>query len=331
MAKEYGEAERRAARRAARRKRVIRNRILFGVVVLALIIAIIVIAVKLLDNTPDNPQTDFTTEQEEDETTTAGSNDTVPPTIEGLADITVKVGDTVAYKSGVTVTDDQDPNPTLDIDNSKVDLYTPGTYEVVYTATDAAGNSTIRKITVTVEPKTVDPATQEEIDQMNYLAGLYLKQIISDDMTDSEKLLRIWLWVNWNSDYVSTSDKSSYVRGAIQYFDTHKGDCFNYYAAAKALLEKAGFKTVDVVKSDTSHSAHYWCLVYYNNGWYHFDATPRDGGGDFFYLVTDEQLDAYSANHSNSHIFDHDAYPDRAVEIITDMDAQPDYYDYFER
>ena len=42
-------------------------------------------------------------------------------------------------------------------------------------------------------------------------------------------------------------------------------------------------------------------------------------------LWGDEQLDAYSEAHENSHIFDHDAYPARATEIVTDMDAQPEH------
>ena len=75
--------------------------------------------------------------------------------IEGVKDITAYIGETVSYKKDVTVTDNMDQNPTLDIDNSKVNLNKAGTYEVVYTATDSAGNtsSASSKITIKEKPK----------------------------------------------------------------------------------------------------------------------------------------------------------------------------------
>ena len=237
----------------------------------------------------------------------------------------------------MTVTDDTDPSPKLDVDASQVDLNTPGTYTVTYTATDASGNQTTMTATVTVKEQETqpasqsggednDPATAEERSYMKYLAKAYLNQMgITDDMSLEKKALKIWHWVNWELDYTATSDKTSWVRGAIQAFDTHKGDCFNYFAAAKALLLEAGIPEVDVVKSDTSHSMHFWCLVDVGNGWYHFDPTPREGDGDYFFLVTDEQLDTYSAAHEDSHVFDHNAYPARATEIVTDMNDQPSH------
>ncbi|MBQ7248300.1 MAG: transglutaminase domain-containing protein [Lachnospiraceae bacterium] len=332
-------------RQAARRRRAIRNRIIFGAVLLAMLVAVILLCVAIFggdgDAKPSSSSSAANTDTQGADDPQASQNpfDTTGPVIEGLKDITVEEGGTVSYKSGVTVTDDTDPNPTLDVDASAVDLSVPGTYTVTYTATDASGNLTEEEITVTVTAKTTPAssaassdgydASDEDVSYMKYLGGLYLKQIVKDDMSLKEKAMRIWLWVNWNCDYVSTSDKSSWVKGATQYFDTHKGDCFNYYAASRALLELAGIEVKPVVKSDSSHSDHYWCLVNLGDGWYHFDATPRDGGGDYFFLVTDEQIDAYSEAHENSHIFDHNAYPARATAIITDMNAQPDYYDYF--
>ena len=57
--------------------------------------------------------------------------DTTPPVITGVQDQTVYVGDTISYKHGVTVTDDKDTDVELVVDNSGVDLETPGTYTVV--------------------------------------------------------------------------------------------------------------------------------------------------------------------------------------------------------
>ena len=307
------------AKRRAKKQAAIKKGIIFALLAIVIILAILLVFKNM-----------------------SGGSDDIAPVIKGAKDITVSVGDTISYKSGVIVTDDSDDKPKLTVDSSKVDISTAGTYEVTYIAEDKAGNRSEVKINVIVQEKANKPekqpnpenkygdATDEEISQMKYLAGLYLKQIVKDDMSLKEKALRIWLWVNWNCDYVSKSDKSNWVRGAIQYFDTHKGDCFNYYAASKALLLELGVETVDIYKSDTSHSAHYWLLVNLGDGYYHFDATPRDGSGDFFFLVTDKQIDDYSAAHENSHIFDHSLYPASETKEITGLDDQPDYYDYFD-
>ena len=50
------------------------------------------------------------------------------------------------------------------------------------------------------------------------------------------------------------------------------------------MLDVCGIQNVDIVKSDTSHSAHYWSPINLGDGWYHFDATPRKGGGNFFHV-----------------------------------------------
>ena len=79
-------------------------------------------------------------------------------------------------------------------------------------------------------------------------------------------------------------------------------------ATSKALLTRAGIPNLDVVKSDTSHSSHYWSLIDCGDGWYHFDTTPRYGGGSFF-MLTDAEILAYSEAHRDSHIFDRSLYP----------------------
>ena len=88
--------------------------------------------------------------------------DTTPPVITGVQDQTVYVGDTISYKHGVTVTDDKDTDVELVVDNSGVDLETPGTYTVVYLATDAAGNQTTATAEIRVLPKDTDMASYEK-------------------------------------------------------------------------------------------------------------------------------------------------------------------------
>lgn len=256
--------------------------------------------------------------------------DSEPPVIEGTKDIVVYVGDTVSYRSGVSVTDNKDENPTLEIDNSQVNLEKVGEYPVTYTATDAAGNTSSVSITVTVAKKPQQTQstggssngssgqTQVDSGDMNALAQKVYNQIIKDDMSQMQKAFAIYRWVRTNIGYTGSSEKSSWEVGAYQAFKNRSGDCFNYYAAGKALLNIAGIQNVDIVKSDTSHSRHYWSLINVGTGWYHFDCTPRKGGGNFF-MLTDAELADYSESHKNSHIFDSSLYPARATESVQGM------------
>lgn len=239
--------------------------------------------------------------------------DEEPPVISGAKDISIYLGETVSYRNGVTVTDNEDENPTLSIDNSKVNLDEVGTYEVIYTATDAAGNSSTVTIQLTIKKK---PSNVVDEDTVLSMAKDILKTITKDSMSEREVAFAIYKWTWSNITYTDSSDKSSWVKGAYQAFKQRTGDCFNYFAAAKALFMAAGIDNVDVVKSDTSHSRHYWSLINVGDGWYHVDCTPRKGSDDKFFMVTDAELEAYSKKHSNSHVFDKDAYPERATQSI---------------
>lgn len=241
--------------------------------------------------------------------------DEEPPVISGVKDIEIIVGDSISYKKDVTVTDNEDPNPVLEIDNSGVDIDTPGEYTVTYTATDASGNTTTVTAKVIVNKKPV-PEGEEEIYAM---AEEILDQITDDSMDDMDVAFAIYRWTKGNIGYTGSSDKSDWIVGAYDGFTNRSGDCFTYFAVAKELFNVAGIENVDVVKSDTSHSRHYWSLINLGDGWYHVDCTPRVGSGDNFFMVTDEELEAYSVKHNNSHIFDGSLYPERATESVQDM------------
>lgn len=242
-------------------------------------------------------------------------SDEEAPVITGTSDKVITVGSTVSYRKDVTVTDNFDENPTLDIDSSAVNRNKVGSYQVVYTATDASGNVATKTITVTVVEE-----QEVSIDEQTIyaLAQKVLDQITNESMSDMEVAFAIYKWANRNISYVNTSDKSSWLIGAYQAFTEKSGDCYNYFAAAKALFNVAGIENADVVKSDTSHSIHYWSLINLGDGWYHVDCTPRKGTGDLFFMVTDAELEAYSKEHNNSHIFDTTAYPERATESVQD-------------
>lgn len=232
------------------------------------------------------------------------------PEINGVAPLTGFAGDPISYKSEITVTDNCDKKVKLEIDNSDVNPEEPGTYDVIYTAQDRAGNKAQEETTITIKEKPEDYVEPEEVEKE---ADEILAEITDEDMTQKEKARAIYDWTRTNIGYVNSSEKESWTNGAHQGFTTRQGDCFIFFATAKALLTQAGIPNLDIEKSDTSHSRHYWSLVDVGDGWYHFDTTPRQGGGEFF-LLTDEEILDYSKAHNNSHIFDQSKYPATPTE-----------------
>ena len=241
--------------------------------------------------------------------------DEVPPVIEGAVDLEYFLGESISYKSGITVTDDETESPKLSVDNSQVDSSKAGTYPVTYTATDDAGNTASVTVQLTLKEK---PKGYVDKETVYDLARKVLDDITNDSMTDMEVAFAIYKWTKSNIAYTGSSDKSSWTKGAYQAFTKKSGDCYNYFAAAKALYDVAGIENVDVIKSDTSHSSHYWSLINLGDGWYHVDCTPRRNVG-YFFMNTDAELEAYSKKNKNSHIFDTDAYPERATESVQDL------------
>lgn len=231
--------------------------------------------------------------------------DTEAPVISGVAPLKSFVGDPISYKSEITVTDNCDSEVELIVDNSEVNPDAAGTYPVRYSATDRAGNTAQAETTITVSEK---PDNYVEPEEVASLADGVLADITTEDMTLKQKAKAIYDWTRQNIGYINTSEKDSWTNGAYQGFTEGQGDCFVFFATSKALLTQAGIPNIDIEKSDTSESRHYWSLIDCGDGWYHFDTTPRYGGGNFF-MLTDAELEEYSVSHDNSHIFDHSLYP----------------------
>lgn len=80
--------------------------------------------------------------------------DTTPPTISGHKNITLKVGQPCNYVYGVTAWDSVWGTVKVNVNSSAVDINTPGTYSLVYTATDGSGNTAKETVTVTVTAPT---------------------------------------------------------------------------------------------------------------------------------------------------------------------------------
>lgn len=243
--------------------------------------------------------------------------DEEPPLIWEVKPLVGIIGEPISYKTGIRVTDDCDKDVKLEVDTSRVNAEKAGTYPITYSATDRAGNTTTVEGSITICAKAAEQGESDEYTaQMYELADEVLAEITTEDMDAKQKAKKIYKWCRGNIGYVNTSDKSSWIKGAYQGFTERSGDCFVYFSVAKALLTRAGIPNLDVVKSDTSHSRHYWSLADCGTGWYHFDTTPRQEGGVFF-MLTDEQLMEYSKAHHNSHIFDRSLYPATPTEEFT--------------
>ena len=243
------------------------------------------------------------------------TKDVTPPVISGAKDLTVYIGDSIAYRDGVTVTDDIDQNPTLTIDADSVDLTTPGTYIAGYTATDFSGNKSTRNITVTVEEK---PATYVEPEVVYAAARDILSQITTDDMSDMEKALQIVWWCRYNIHYAQSGDSSSWERAAYNGLVNRTGTCYTFAYAAKAMFDCAGIDNEIVRRDPYIHEKHFWNYIGIDGQWYHCDSTPRHLYSGYFFMYTTEELEAVWMNGWNGYSFDESKHPASATESVQD-------------
>lgn len=229
--------------------------------------------------------------------------DTEPPVITGAVNQRVYVGDTIAYRKNVSVTDNRDEEVELKIDSSNVNLSKVGDYTAVYSAVDSSGNLATKNVTVTVIEKTV---SEEQVFEQ---ADRILASITNDSMSKKEKAIAIYKWIRSNIGYRALPSSGDWLMSANEGFTKKSGDCYIYYAVSRALLTRADIDNIEILRTDKGH---YWNMVNYGEGWYHFDTTPRSAGGDFC-LVTDSYLEAYNAKH-HSHFWDKSLYPATPLE-----------------
>jgi len=228
--------------------------------------------------------------------------DVEPPVIQGAKNLLIYIGDGVSYRKNVTVEDNCPEGLQLTVDTDSVNLQKEGVYPVIYTASDAAGNTASVTVQLTVIVR------EHTIEEVNALADAVLASIITPEMTDWDKALAIYNYIRRNVGYINHSEKGDWVRAAYEGLARRQGDCYVYASTAKALLTRAGIKNMDIAKIPTKRE-HYWNLVDVGDGWYHFDTTPRTDHTVFF-MWTDAQLMEYSSIHYRSHNYDPTAYPE---------------------
>ena len=252
--------------------------------------------------------------------------DTIPPVLNGVKDIGAYIGKPISYKNGITVTDNCSCPVDLQVDSSKVDLYKVGSYPITYTATDAAGNQTVAHAKVHVYDFEITT------EMLNAKLDPIISRIITPNMTTEDKCLAIYYYVYDNIRYVSTSDKSDWVRAAYLGLDEGQGDCYTYFALSKAFFERLGIQNMEIQRSADANKilgeTHFWNYVNVgdaqNPRWYHFDATHlRDTNFTRkLWLITEQQLMYCNRNFRDSKIrdyfyqYDKTGYPSSATTTI---------------
>ena len=188
--------------------------------------------------------------------------DTEPPVISGDLDREVFAGSPVSYRSGVTVTDNLDPNPKLTVDSSGVNPNMHGEYTVIYTATDESGNKSVARGVVTVKPT--------DMSLVNEIADGILTQILTDNMSQREKAREIFIWVTRKMKYAPDNNPRDLAAAAYACLTKGTGDCYVYKSGSEVLLTRAGIRNTEIKRSG-GDSEHYWNLVNTGDGWFHFD------------------------------------------------------------
>lgn len=239
---------------------------------------------------------------------TEGSDRTAP-VISGLSQIVVHIDEEIDYLSHVKVTDDTDPNPVLNVDDSRVDLSAVGSYIAIYKAVDASGNTSYAACDVRVVSH--DKVSDEQAEK---LASNILSQIITNNMSDHEKLMAVWLYLHdLGNTEVFYGDWDDILENAYNFLDTGKGNKRCFFAASKLLIEALGYDTITITNVDDAVITHYWNLVSCDGGetYYHFDPSVWEWNDERVMMVTDEWLWSYSSRHDfRCYDWDSSYYPE---------------------
>ena len=260
---------------------------------------------------PTRPPVPPETQVSQTQPVETGPSDTVAPQIMGVNRLAVFMGSSIAYRSGILVSDDTDPAPKLSVDSSQVNLSAPGTYPVIYTATDSAGNATSVETTITVSEA---PTTYVDEELIKETADALLDEIITEGMTKVEQVNAVYDWIAGHCYYIAEFDKSDYMQAAYLMMTTNRGDCYGFYAVSRLLFDRMGLPNLTVTRlpNETRASNHWWNMVSLDGGesWYHFDSTPHMTYPTRICLVTDTFLNEFNLLMPNYYYFDHDSFPD---------------------
>ena len=245
--------------------------------------------------------------------------DSVAPTLNVAQDIFIYVGESISYRSAVTVSDNCVGEIKLIVDDSLVNTSEVGEYEAKIVAEDSVGNKSVAA-SVTVHVMSIDDVKSDLKGKITNV----VEKIIDENMTKEQQCRAIYEYIQRNVDYTAVGYKGDRDLAAYNaLFVTGEGDCYAFCAAAKAFFDYLGIENMQVQRmSGYTADTHFWNIVNIGeNGedkWYHFDATPmRREYTINSCLLTDAQIEAYSKLRFGFYKYDKSAFPAVEKEIIT--------------
>lgn len=252
------------------------------------------------------------------------ANDTIAPEILGPKSgrVVGYVGESPLYKQMVTVSDNADKDPQIDVNNSKVNPDVPGEYEVYFRAVDKAGNvSEIYTLIYVVKSNeysrdTLMALIEEKAEDLG----------ITREMTKKEQVRKIYSFVNSKKTIEFTNEsnipnidrknwETDWIEEAILTLDSGEGDCYSYYSLSKAFFEYFGIENEGIKRSERSkeEGTHFWHMVKIEEGWYYYDATSLAGefadGSNKACLITQNKLDGYETSKGGKDFYLMDSKP----------------------
>lgn len=181
--------------------------------------------------------------------------DVTPPQIVGTDEMRVEIGSTPDYTTGVYAVDDKDDTISVTFDASREDTSKSGSYFVIYTATDSAGNTT------TVSRKVIVDHDQEEVSA--------LVKELADSLSDDPMEIFSWMQDKFTYNH-SWGDGDPVWYG----FTKWKGNCYVHAYCLQVILLEKGYDARIIWTTDQTH---YWVILEVEEGvWRHLDATPGE-------------------------------------------------------
>ena len=231
--------------------------------------------------------------------------DDEPPVITGARDITLMAGSAVAYSQGVSVSDNMDEAVELAIDAGQVNTSVPGVYELVYSATDNAGN--VARVSVNVNVIAIEPEDTQA------LVAATLSGLINDDMNDEQKARAIFDYVVRRIKYAGNRVYGEPHVEVYLGITNGRGDCYSYAIVSQYLLDEADIPNMMLTRVG-GRTRHFWNLVYAREGWYHFDSCPNsDSSSDERFLFDENMALDITARGAGRipeyYTYDHSLYP----------------------
>ena len=134
------------------------------------------------------------------------------------------------------------------------------------------------------------------IDEFNAKADEIISEVITDDMSELQKALKLHDYLVLNTVYDTTGELPDLNKGSSAYdiLVCGNGICQGYAQAYNVLLQRAGMDSIMVVSYDMKHA---WNLVSVDDEWYHVDVTWDDPVPDSpglvnhkYFLLSDDEI-----------------------------------------